>query len=80
MRDYGMVHARVPFLKRLEARSTWFVNLHDLSRVWIPEITAEAGSHFTFYVRSFIFQGKDRSEFGAFFKSFSLELGMRMRL
>lgn len=80
MRDYWMNHVQVPISRRWRLTATHLMNLADFSYVLIPEINAMPGTAFTFYLRSYIFQGRGRSEFGAFFQSLSLEAGMRVRL
>lgn len=80
MRDYWMNHIQVPVRRRWQFSVTQLMNLSDFSFVLIPEVSAMLGTAFTFYVRSFIFQGRRRSEFGSFFQSLSLEAGMRVRL
>jgi hypothetical protein len=80
LQDYWMNHVQVPISRRWQLTATHFMNLADFSFVLIPEINTSPGTAFTFYVRSTIFQGRGRSEFGAFFQSFSLEAGMRVRL
>jgi hypothetical protein len=80
MRDYWMNHVQVPISRGWQLTATHFMNLADFSFVLIPEINATPGTAFTFYVRSYIFQGRGGSEFGAFFQSLSLEAGMRVRL
>lgn len=78
MRDYLMSYNEIRLSKRARARMTVLLNLADLSRVLIPQMDLEAGKNFTFYLRSFIFQGREETEFGAFFCSFSIETGMRL--
>ena len=80
MRDYLMNYINVPIHRNVELRSTWMINLDDFGFVFIPEIHVNLGNHFTFYGRSFIFQGKTETEFGEFFQSYVVEGGIRFRL
>jgi hypothetical protein len=80
MRDYWMNHVQFPISRRWQLTATHFMNLADSSFALIPEVNTTPGTAFTFYLRSFIFQGRGRSEFGSFFQSLSLEAGMRVRL
>lgn len=80
MRDYFMNYVNVPILKNLEFKSTVLTNLNDGSMVIIPQIDFTLKNSFTFYGRSFIFEGKKTSEFGELFRSFSIEGGLRFVL
>jgi len=80
MRDYVMNYVTVPMLTNLEFKSTVLTNLNDGSLVVIPQIDFTLKNSFTFYGRSFIFEGKKSSEFGELFRSFSIEGGLRLVL
>lgn len=80
MQDYLMNTINIPVLRNVELRSTLLMNLIDFSHVFIPEMNITLGNHFTFYSRSFIFQGKDETEFGELFEAYSVEGGLRFRL
>lgn len=80
MQDYLMNYMNIPIHKIVELRTTWLMNLHDFSHVFIPEMNIDLGNRFTFYSRSFIFQGRDETEFGELFESYSIEGGLRFRL
>jgi len=80
MRDYVMNYVNVPVLNNLEFKSTVLANLNDGSMVVIPQIDFTLKNSFTFYGRSFIFEGKKTSEFGELFRSFSIEGGLRFVL
>lgn len=80
MRDYVMNYVTVPMLNNLEFKSTILTNLNDGSMVVIPQIDFTLKNSFTFYGRSFIFEGKKSSEFGELFRSFSIEGGLRFVL
>lgn len=77
MRDYMMHYISIPIFKDVELRCTGLMNLSDFSRVLIPELNVGVGNRFTFYARSFIFQGTEEAEFGALFQSYALEGGVR---
>lgn len=79
MKDYLMNHIDIPLSSKWHLQSTCLLNLADLSLVCIPEIVFKAGDHFTFYARSFIFQGRRETEFGEFMQSYSLETGLRFQ-
>ena len=80
MRDYLMNYVTVPMLTNLEFKSTVLTNLNDGSMVIIPQIDFTLKNSFTFYGRSFIFEGEKSSEFGELFRSFSIEGGLRFVL
>jgi hypothetical protein len=80
MRDYLMNYLDIPIHENVELRTTWLINIHDFSQVFIPEIKITLGNRFTFYSRSFIFQGRDETEFGELFESYATEGGVRFRL
>jgi hypothetical protein len=80
LRDYWMNYLQVPFLKKATLAATHLWNLSDLGFVLIPEAALAAGDHFTFYLRSYIFQGRTTSEFGSFFQSSAFEAGLRLTL
>ena len=79
MKDYLMNHINFPLSAKWHLQSTCLLNLADLSLVCIPEIVFQAGSCFTFYARSFIFQGRKETEFGEFIQSYSFETGLRFQ-
>ncbi len=79
MRDYLMNHIQIPVKRKLELGSTWLLNLVDFSYVLIPEVNIQIGNHFTFYERNYIFQGNSKTEFGEFFQSFCLEIGIQVK-
>ncbi|MFZ5518847.1 MAG: hypothetical protein ACOY90_19610 [Candidatus Zhuqueibacterota bacterium] len=80
MRDYVMNYITIPVTEALELKSTSLINLNDLSFITIPEIALTLKNHFTFYGRSYIFEGKAHSEYGELFQSFSIEGGIRLNL
>jgi hypothetical protein len=75
-----MNYVNIPMLSNLELKSTALINLNDGSMVIIPQIDFPLKNSFTFYGRSFIFEGKKTSEFGELFRSFSIEGGLRFSL
>lgn len=79
MRDYWMNYLSVPLFQSIQAQATAMINLSDWSLIVIPEIRFNPGNHFTFYARSFIFHGQERSEFGELFQSYTVEGGIRFR-
>ncbi len=79
MRDYFMNYVQIPVNRKLDLRSTWLLNLIDGSFVLIPEVNMQIGNHFTFYARNYIFQGGGKTEFGEFFQSFSVEIGIQVK-
>lgn len=79
MRDYLMNYIQIPVDTRLGLRSTWLLNLDDFSSVFIPELNIQIGNHFTFYGRSYIFQGRKKTEFGELFQSCCIEGGIRVK-
>jgi hypothetical protein len=80
MQNYWMNHLRIPFFKKAGLTATHLWNLADFGFVLIPEVTLSAGDHFTFYLKSYIFQGRTTSEFGSFFQSSAVEAGLRLIL
>ena len=82
MRHYWMNHVQIPAsgMGDFQLLITQMLNLSDLSFVMIPQVSLSQGNHFTFYVRSYIFQGDKTSEYGAFFQSATIEAGLRFRL
>lgn len=80
MRDYWMNHINVPMLANLEFKATALTNLNDASFVLIPETNWTLKNRFVFYLRSFIFRGSANSEYGALFRSWTLEGGTRIQL
>jgi hypothetical protein len=79
MRDYWMHYLSIPVSKHLQTRIMALVNLSDWSYMFIPEIQIRLGNHFTLYSRSFIFHGKEKTEFGEFFQSCTIEGGIRFQ-
>jgi hypothetical protein len=77
MKDYWINYISAPITNRLEIRFTQMINLTDLSFVSVPAVYFQVKNHFTFYLRCFIFKGKNESEFGEFFQSCSIEGGIR---
>jgi len=80
MQDYLMNYITIPVTQNLEVKSTSLINLNDRSFIAIPEIALTLKNHFTFYGRSYIFEGDSRSEYGELFQSFSIEGGLRLSL
>jgi hypothetical protein len=80
MQDYLMSYINIPVAQNLELKSTTLINLIDRSFVSIPEIDITIKNRFTFYGRSFIFEGTKNSEYGELFQSFSIEGGVRFNL
>jgi len=80
MRDYLMNYVNVPILSNLEFKTTALINLNDGSMVIFPEIDLIVKNSFTFYARSFIFEGEKNSEYGELFHSYSIEGGIRFQL
>jgi hypothetical protein len=80
MQNYWMNHLRIPFFKKASLTATHLWNMADFGFVLIPEVTLSAGDHFTFYLKSTIFQGRTTSEFGSFFQSSAFEAGLRLIL
>jgi hypothetical protein len=80
MRDYWMNYLQVPLFKKGTLTATHLWNLSDIGFVLIPEAAVAAGDHFTFYLRSYIFQGRTTSEFGSFYQSLVFEAGLRLML
>ena len=79
MKDYLLNYIQICVNRNLELKSTCLLNLGDFSYVFIPELNIQIGNHFTFYERNYIFQGKRKTEFGEFFQSFSLEIGIQVK-
>ena len=79
MQDYLMNHLNIPICRNITFKSTWLINLNDGSTITIPELEIQIGNHFTFYGRSYIFQGTCESEFGALFMDYSIEGGCRLQ-
>lgn len=77
MQNYGFLHLQRPIRSVLELRLTVMMNLHDTSRIVLPEIEWTRGNRFTFFMRGAIFTGSARSEYGAHFYSHSIEGGVR---
>ncbi len=80
MQSYWMNRLQVPFFKKATLTATHLWNLSDFGFVLIPEAAVSTGDHFTFYLRTYIFQGRKTSEFGSFFQSSGFEAGMRLAL
>ena len=79
IQDYLMNHLNIPICRNITFKSTWLINLNDGSTITIPELEVQIGNHFTFYGRSYIFQGTCESEFGALFMDYSIEGGCRLQ-
>jgi len=79
MQDYLMNYLDGPVHRNVGLRSTWMMNLNDFSAVLIPEINVTIGDHFTFYGRGFFFYGREGTEFGELFQSYTIEAGLRFR-
>ena len=79
MQDYLMNYLDVPVHRNCGLRSTWMMNLTDFSAVLIPEINAYIGDHLTLYGRGFFFYGREETEFGELFQSYTIEAGLRFR-
>ena len=77
MRRYGFVHLSGTGPWALSIRLSMLTNLHDLSRVVMPEVQRDWGKHLSLYVRGAIFGGAADSEYGALFYGHSLEGGLR---
>ena len=80
MRDYLMHYQEKTVFKKVEVKSTTFMNLNDLSLVLIPAVYYSPKNSFTFYARCFIFNGKSESEFGEMFTRITVEGGLRYLL
>ena len=80
MQNYWMNHLQVPLFQKATLTATHLWNLSDCGFVLIPEAAISAGDHFTFYLRTYIFQGRKTSEFGSFFQSSGFEAGLRLIL
>jgi len=78
MRDYWMNHFCAPVAKKGAWSVTHLLNLADGGSVLIPEASWTIGGRFTFYGKRYIFLGDGRSEYGSFFQSLALEVGLRV--
>jgi len=77
MRHYGFIHLQWPAVPRIDLRLSAIINLHDASRILMPEIDWRSGKYFTLFARGTIFGGAPRSEYGGHFYSHSLTGGVR---